>query len=389
MADRIITFNHAAQFYDPYKKLAIPATLKAMNKNEVIYHINVDQSLLVSYQGDQLVPISKVVGVLPSYSSFCYHFNHIVYSITIQPDNKILVGGLFTRYKGVVANNIIRLNEDGTIDTTFNSGIGFDALGSLSLPSDNNNGSAVYAIKVQSDGKILVGGKFSRYNGVERISFCRLNADGTLDTSVNIGNTVTDFDYLGNSSVLVAGIIYDILIQGSFAFIAGRYSSGNQDKISKVNLSTGALVSTFSPNGIVPTGRSLTTDSIGRLYLGGDTSYYVGAERNSPGFILRIDNTTGAVDQNFKTGSFTTGAIKCIKYEPASNMILFGGSFIQVSLSGTTSMTADMLSRISLTGVIDTTFTANINLDQSVFSVEAIEIDPLGKIIIGTIAESL
>lgn len=390
MADenRMITFEYAKATYDEYKKQIVPNTKEAMTKSDIINYFNVDEQVIQNRTDNQLVPRISFVGLLTDYSSFCYHFNHTVYSITIQPDNKILVGGSFTRYKGVVANNIIRLNVDGTIDTTFNSGIGFDALGSLSLPSDTNR-STVYAIKVQSDGKILVGGNFSRYNGVERISFCRLNANGTLDTSVNIGNTVTDFDYFGNSSVVVAGIIHDILIQGSFAFIAGRYNSGSQDKISKVNLSTGALVSTFSPNGIVPTGRSLTTDSTGRLYLGGETSYYLGPEHNSPGYILRIDTTTGVVDQNFKAGSVTTGSIKCIKYEPASNMILFGGSFTQIFLPGSTSMTADRLSRISLTGVIDTTFTANINLDQSVFSVEAIEIDPLGKIIIGTLAQSL
>jgi sugar lactone lactonase YvrE len=65
--------------------------------------------------------------------------NGPVYVVVVQPDGKILIGGLFTTVLGVARNRIARLNPDGTLDSTFN-------------PSAN---STVFSLAVQADGKIL------------------------------------------------------------------------------------------------------------------------------------------------------------------------------------------------------------------------------------------
>jgi hypothetical protein len=44
---------------------------------------------------------------------------------SLQPNGKILIGGIFTMYKGIAANKIVRLNLDGSLDTNFTSGTGF------------------------------------------------------------------------------------------------------------------------------------------------------------------------------------------------------------------------------------------------------------------------
>jgi uncharacterized delta-60 repeat protein len=72
-----------------------------------------------------------------------------VFSMALQPDGKILVGGGFTQYKGLPENKIIRLNSDGSKDLTFDNSIGFDA--------------SVESIELQPDGKILCGGFFTTY----------------------------------------------------------------------------------------------------------------------------------------------------------------------------------------------------------------------------------
>lgn len=93
--------------------------------------------------------------------------------IVLQPDGKIIVGGDFTSYSGVSSNRIIRLNSDGSIDSSFNIGTGLNQL--------------VSAIVLQPDGKIIVGGSFTLYNGTQKDRIVRLLSDGTLDTSFNIG----------------------------------------------------------------------------------------------------------------------------------------------------------------------------------------------------------
>jgi uncharacterized delta-60 repeat protein len=96
-------------------------------------------------------------------------FNNYVTSIILQPDNKILVAGQFTQYNNQTRNRIVRLNYDGSVDTSFVTGTGFD--------------STVRKILLLNNGKILVGGEFDSYNQepVKRIAL--LNSDGTLDTS--------------------------------------------------------------------------------------------------------------------------------------------------------------------------------------------------------------
>src|SRR5437660_6911192 len=46
--------------------------------------------------------------------------NGTVYVVVVQPDGKILIGGIFTTVLGVTRNKIARLNTDGTLDTAFN-----------------------------------------------------------------------------------------------------------------------------------------------------------------------------------------------------------------------------------------------------------------------------
>src|SRR5207245_2573912 len=79
-------------------------------------------------------------------------------TIAIQRDGKVLLGGFFSKAKGLNRTNLARLNTDGTVDMQFQSTVG-----------------AVSCLAVQRDGKILV----SSDNG----GVVRLNADGSLDSS--------------------------------------------------------------------------------------------------------------------------------------------------------------------------------------------------------------
>ena len=104
--------------------------------------------------------------------------NDYVYSVAVQADGKVLLGGDFTTLQPngaaspTTRNRIARVNADGTLDTGFNP---------------NANGT-VYSVAVQADGKVLLGGNFTTLqpNGAAspttRNRIARVNADGTLDT---------------------------------------------------------------------------------------------------------------------------------------------------------------------------------------------------------------
>ena len=103
-------------------------------------------------------------------------FNGNVRSLALQSDGKILAGGEFTSYDKVSISRFARLNADGTLDTGFVTGRGFIGF--------------VYALALQPNGKILVGGNFSEYDGVGIIRIARL--------FVFRGYKVVDFYYNGN-----------------------------------------------------------------------------------------------------------------------------------------------------------------------------------------------
>jgi uncharacterized delta-60 repeat protein len=102
--------------------------------------------------------------------------NNYVQSIALQPDGDILVGGNFSSIKSYPVTQIARLESSyGFVDQSFVPNIQRGTSSNLQV----NN------IAVQQDGKIIIGGWFSHVNSVENKDLARLNVDGTLDANFN------------------------------------------------------------------------------------------------------------------------------------------------------------------------------------------------------------
>jgi hypothetical protein len=103
--------------------------------------------------------------------------------ISIQPDDKVVVSGQFTSYSGSACNGIVRINSDGTRDTTFNIGTGISPLGS-------------FQNYIKSNGEILLGigtlNTTSSYNGTTFNNFILLNNSGSVVSGFNTGSGFTD-----------------------------------------------------------------------------------------------------------------------------------------------------------------------------------------------------
>ena len=118
-----------------------------------------------------------------------------IFGLAIQSDGKIIVVGSFTTVNGYSRNGIVRLNTNGTIDTGFNPGSGFN---------DTPN-----AVQILSNGKILVGGYFTTYNGNSRNRIVLINSDGSVDTTVTFSSgfngTVTGLGILAGGVIVAVG----------------------------------------------------------------------------------------------------------------------------------------------------------------------------------------
>ena len=112
--------------------------------------------------------------------------------INIDNNGKIYAGGDFTTYSGATANRIVRINTDGTRDTTFNIGTGFDG--------------TVKTIAVDSSNKIYVGGNFFNYNGTPTNGIIKLNEDGSIDGTFDYGVGFTRANARPITTTTAAGI---------------------------------------------------------------------------------------------------------------------------------------------------------------------------------------
>src|SRR5207249_5858764 len=88
-------------------------------------------------------------------------------------DGRILIAGDFTTVNWVARKGIARLNENGSLDMTFNP-----------TPGANDE---VLSVVAQPDGKVLLGGSFTNLNGAPRNRIGRLNSNGSLDATFDPG----------------------------------------------------------------------------------------------------------------------------------------------------------------------------------------------------------
>jgi uncharacterized delta-60 repeat protein len=197
---------------------------------------------------------------------------------TIQPDGKIVVVGNFTLYSGSTSNRIVRINTNGTRDTTFNIGGGF-----ASQPE---------AVILQSDGKVITTGNFTTYSGSAINRILRLNINGTRDTTFNVGSGL-------------ASPGYSLALQPDGKIICANlsqtYSGSTNRYIIRIN-TDGTLDNTFNANAnatlssvsAVPNGLAIAND--GKIYWGNSFTVFSGSF--TPNRIARF-NTNGSIDETF------------------------------------------------------------------------------------------
>jgi uncharacterized delta-60 repeat protein len=270
-----------------------------------------------------------------------------VHATAIQSDGKIIIGGNFTKYNGMTMNHIARINTDGSVDPSFNLGTGAS--------------SHVNSIFIQSDGKIIIGGFFNTYNGSPSKCIARLNSDGSLDATFNVGGGA-------NSSVDAIAIQSDgkIVIVGSF----DSYNYTQRSGIARLN-TNGSLDPTFN---IVATNsnyiNAVFIQSDGKIIIGGDLTTDNDITRKR---IARL-NTNGTLDITFNVGTGANGVIKTMSVQNDGKIII-GGNFTNYNGS-----TTNRIARLNTSGSLDPTFYIGTGFD-SYPSASAIQSD--GKIIIG------
>ncbi|TVR52380.1 MAG: hypothetical protein EA425_05040 [Puniceicoccaceae bacterium] len=246
-----------------------------------------------------------------------------VASLALQTDGRILIGGSFNNFSGSPPSNTARLHPDGSLDPTFDPGQGTndDVISLAWLP----------------DGKIFIGGRFTRYDGTPRSRIARLHPDGSLDTFFNPGSGAN-----GRTRSIALQSDDKILIAGGFT----SFDRTPRHRIARL-LPDGRLDQAFDPgNGFDDDVRVLTLQPDGRILAGGAFTQYAGVARNR---IARL-HPDGSLDASFDPGGAANGEIKALVLQP-DGRILIGGAFTQYD-----GVSRNRIARLHPDGSLDSSF---------------------------------
>ena len=145
-----------------------------------------------------------------------------IYDIDISNDDKIMISGSFSTFNNQQRFCLARLNQNGTLDATFNS---YNFI-------DNGSQYSIFGVKALNDGKYIINGSFNNYNGQSSSKIAKINNDGTIDNTCNIGSGANN--YIEATAIQNDG---KILIGGSFTTF-NNVSKNRIARLSNTILST-------------------------------------------------------------------------------------------------------------------------------------------------------
>lgn len=300
-------------------------------------------------------------GITNEQNPVYYDFDRIN-AIAVQADNKILVGGSFSSFSGAARQNILRLNADGSIDTSFTS----PAFTTYNFRSE------VFSIAVQPDGKILLAGRFSTVGGIASPTVVRLNADGSVDTSFNTpfidqGSTAYAVSLQPDGRIFVGGNMQ--IIEGNTIYnsLVRLHANGSRD--STFNSSVTGIVKAILVNGT-------------QLLAGGTIEAVDGTARQAlarfqitPEYLLTVTKSTaagGAVSSNSGTlgwsgavgmAAYNSGVSVILTAEAAPGYVFSGWSGEGCSGTGTCTVAMSAARRVSATFAIVPNVILTVTLD--------------------------
>ena len=298
-----------------------------------------------------------------------------VYAEAEQPDGKVIIAGSFNSFDSHPYNRIVRLLNNGYQDPTF-----------LVSPNSGAN-DFISALALQPDGKIIIAGNFTSFNGVNRHHIARLNSDGSLDTTFTPGLGANGMVWSVALETSVQVIIPGFSVTNTQVVIGGEFTSVNGtllNGVARLN-SDGSVDASFNP-GAGPDGtvNAVALDAFGRVIIGGDFDMVSGV---TSGGVARL-NVDGSLDTTFNPGIGTydsdtgvTDPVYALAVQP-NTQILIGGAFSYLDLNS-----YNGIARLNPDGTVDQSFTPGTGTLNPITSVSDtiynITLQTNGNILIG------
>ncbi len=217
-------------------------------------------------------------------------------AVLSQSDGKIVTGGGY--YEGSLQHfALTRYNSDGSVDSSFGSG------GEVKTIMGGND--VIFAMALQSDGKIVAVGADSLTNGSD-FAIARYNANGSLDTTFS-----GDGMLLVNVSPLAAGFdrAQAVAVQSDGRILVSGYSdntssSDRDGSIIRLN-SNGSLDTGFSGDGkiLIEMDGTASQDRFNGLAIDGSGNIFAAGRAGSNAGIAKLDSSGNLITHSMVMGS--------------------------------------------------------------------------------------
>lgn len=314
---------------------------------------------------------------------FCFDTNSIVNNSLLQNDGKIIVTGL-KEYNTSFAS---RVNSDGTIDSSFGNG----GIVVISTNATTEANSLCYSSTLQSDGKIILVGNFTAFAGDNNLMVIRLNSDGSLDTNFGVNGKLnldlgSPYDFAYSVKIQTDG---KILIGGTSGSINGGFCLVRL-------LSTGQLDTSFGTNGVVVTlispGNESSIKSLDLLSNGKIIALGNRVSSGTQNIVLAQYNVDGSLDSNFGVNGKTETIVEPGVSDDARNIKVLPNGKLLVqgifNLFGSITEGGNMLLQYNSDGNLDMSFgTSGLVINEGEYSGYGLATQVDGKIIVsGTVA---
>ncbi|MBK9076384.1 MAG: T9SS type A sorting domain-containing protein [Flavobacteriales bacterium] len=275
-------------------------------------------------------------------------FNNTVEVLALRPDGRLLVGGWFSSFAGAPVNNIIQLNADGSVDGTFHVGTGTDG--------------SVHSVLLRVDGSVMVGGAFNAYDGTTRNGLVLLNTDGSVDTGFDPGISVGTSGPVG---AIVERADGKLLIGGEFTSF-DRVSRG---RIAQLHADGTLDHDVFRGTGFDQQPFALAVRPDGRIIVGGDFISFSDTARAGIASLY----ADGSLDTSFDPGTGFLGRVTCLAVQPDGRVIV-GGNLYEYN-----GATIHRIIRLNTDGSGDGSFDVGSGFDNTI---TALALQPDGKVIV-------
>lgn len=250
-------------------------------------------------------------------------FDLPVYAI-VEVAGGYVIGGDFTSYRGVNVGGIAKLDAQGNLLPSFTTGVGFDG--------------RVNALAVTSNGNIVVGGSFASYNGLLAPRLAMLTPTGAQEST---GNFYVGSGF-GSGDVLALAILSDdsIVVGGSFLTFQGSPYS-RLLLLNKNGVRAATFAPSFAPNNNVA---AIAAVDDSHIFVGGTFTTYNALSHQG---LVMIDKT-GAVTSSFVSNVGVKGSVSAITPAQLTSDVFVGGSFTDYGGIPVTSS----LMRLDLSGTV-------------------------------------